>query len=397
MSFVRVEKIKSWCKKHIRIPLGVKIAICILPAAVVALFYALRPMRSAMDFAVTYISAPLRSVFALLSSIYPFAIMEIIAIILVIFFFYYVIKSIRDTSRRRGKWKHLGKRFLPIFVVALYLWGAFSWLWSSGYHATGFAERYGFSGGGGTVEELTIVAEHFAERANELAEQVPRDAYGRYSVDRMQMFNESLSVFDNISQEFPSLSGRLYRPKAMLFSWLMSITGYSGMYFALTGEAMINVEPPGIMMPATVAHEHAHQLGVFSEDEANFVAILACITSENAVFMYAGYLKGLNYLLNALAGADGEAWHRISDSLTDEVRRDRLEVRTFWAERTQADTGIEFLDNILTNIMETTSDVVDRIYDAYLRGQGEELGILSYGAVVDILIEYFVPRLQPTQ
>ena len=390
----KIEKAKKWCKENIRIPLAVKIVICVLPAVSIALFYILRHIRSVMDFVVVYISAPIRGVLALLSSIYPFAIMEIIATALVIFFFYYVIKSIRDTARRRGKWKQLGKRLLPVLIVALYLYGAFAWLWSSGYHATGFAERYGFSGGGGTVEELTIVAEHFAERANELASQVPRDAYGRHSVDRRQMFAESLSVFDNISEEFPSLGGRLYRPKAMMFSWLMSITGYSGMYFALTGEAMINIDPPGIMMPATVAHEHAHQLGVFSEDEANFVAILACITSENVVFMYAGYLKGLNYLLNAIARVDGETWHRISDSLTDEVRGDRQEVRTFWAERTQANTGITFLDDILTNIMETTSDVVDRIYDAYLRGQGEVLGIQSYGAVVDILIEYFVPRLQ---
>lgn len=397
MSFVRVERIKTWCKEHIKIPLGVTIAICVLPAVIVALFYLLRPIRSVMDWVVTYISAPIRGVFALLSSIYPFAIMEIIATVLVIFFFYYVIKSIRDTSRRRGKWKHLGKRFLPILVIALYLWGAFSWLWSSGYHATGFAERYGFSGGGGTVEELTIVTEHFAQRANEVSTEVPRDAEGRYLADRRQMFAESVYVFDNISEEFPSLSGRLFRPKAMLFSWLMSITGYSGMYFALTGEAMININPPGIMMPATVAHEHAHQLGVFSEDEANFVAILACITSENAVFKYAGYLKGLNYLLNALAGVDGEAWHRISDSLTAEVRADRQEVRTFWAERTTADTGLEFLDNILSTIMETASDVVDRIYDTYLRAQDQELGILSYGACVDLLVEYFRPRLQSSE
>jgi hypothetical protein len=208
------------------------------------------------------------------------------------------------------------------------------------------------------------------------------------------MFADSLYTFDNISERFPSLDGRLYPPKPMIFSWLMTITGYSGMYFALTGEAMININPPGINMPFTVVHEHAHQLGVFSENEANFVAVLASISSENPVFMYAGYLVGLNYLLNALAGVDAEAWHEITNSLADEVRRDREEVFAFWRERNVADTGWNFLDNILTTLMETTSDVVDRIYDAYLRGQGEELGILSYGAVVDLLMEYFVPILQ---
>ncbi|MCL2247676.1 MAG: DUF3810 domain-containing protein [Oscillospiraceae bacterium] len=394
MNFTRVEKVKNWFKERVKIPPGVTIAICVLPAVLVALFYILRGVRSVMDFVVFYVAAPIRGFFALLSSIYPFAIMEVLTVFLVIFFFYHIIKSIKDTARRRGKWKQLGKKLLPLLVIAMYLFAGFSWLWSSGYHATGFAERYGFRGGGGTVEELTTVTEFFAERANELSTQVPRDADGRYLEDRRQMFADSIYTFDNISERFPSLDGRLYPPKPMLFSWLMTITGYSGMYFALTGEAMINVNPPGITMPFTVVHEHAHQLGVFSENEANFVAVLASISSEKPVFMYAGYLVGLNYLLNALAGVNAEAWHEITNSLTYEVRRDREEVFSFWRERNVADTGWTFLDNILTNLMETTSEVVDRIYDAYLRGQGEELGILSYGAVVDLLMEYFAPTLQ---
>ena len=182
----------------------------------------------------------------------------------------------------------------------------------------------------------------------------------------------------------------------MMFSWFMSITGYSGMYFALTGEAMINTQPPGTFMPMTVAHEHAHQLGIFAEDEANFVGILACITSENIVFEYAGYMSGLSYLLNALAWSDNifassfsEEWHIVMDSLSDNVHRDRHENSIFWATRTTANTGVTFLDNILTSVAETTSDVVDSIYDSFLRSNDQELGIRSYGACVDLLVLYF--------
>ena len=387
MSLSTTEKIKNWFRDHVRIPLGVTIAICVFPFILTAFFYALRSSRESMDWVVSYISAPIRSFLGLLSSIYPFALMEILCTAAVIFLVYYIVKSIRDTSRRREKWKLLGKRLLPILVVACYLYGSFCWLWSSGYHATGFAERYGFSDEGVAGEDLFVVTQYFAYRANELSDLVERDDEGRYIEDRRLMFDESTDIYINISLEFPSLQGRLYAPKPMLYSWLMSITGYSGMYFALTGEAMINTQPPGVYMPFTVAHEHAHQLGIFAEDEANFVGIAACIKSDNLTFEYAGYMAGLNYLLNVLPI---DEWLIIFDSLSANVHLDRNENAFFWATRTTANTGINFLDRFLTTVAETTNDAVNTIYDGFLRSQNQELGLLSYGACVDLLVEHFL-------
>ena len=397
MSFTKTEKIKNWIRTHVRIPPGVTIAICVLPVIMTALFYALRSSRGAMDWAVTYTSAPIRGFFGLLSSIYPFAVMEIVSTFAVIFLIYYIIKAIRDTSRRREKWKLLGKRLLPVLVIACYLWGMFCWLWNSGYHATGFAERYGFSSEGIHVEELAAVTRLFADRANELGELVERDDDGSPVVVRRDMFAESLYIYNNISSEFPSLKGRLYSPKPMLYSWLMSITGYGGMYFALTGEAMINVQMPEFMQPVTVAHEHAHQLGIFAEDEASFVGILACVTSDNLIFEYSGYMDGLNFLLNALMFADAtpadgpnEHWLAIVAGLSDNVLRDRQERAVFWSTRTTANTGVGFLDRALTAVAETTNDAFNTVYDGFLRSQNQELGIRSYGACVDLLVEYFI-------
>jgi len=315
--------------------------------------------------------------------------MEIVSTALAVFLIYYVVKSIRDTSRRREKWKLLGKRLLPILVVACYLWCAFCWLWNSGYHSSGFAAKNGFSGDGVSVSDLTAVTQLFADRACELSQIVERDEEGRYISNRRVMFAESTRVYRNISGEFPSLGDRLYAPNAMIYSWLMSITGYSGFYFALTGEAMINTQTPGAFMPYSVAHEHAHQLGVFAEDEASFVGILACVTSENTTFEYAGYLSGLNYLLSALVTVDADAVNEIIEGLTAEVNTDRYENYIFWASRTTANTGVDFLDRFLSTVMETTSDAVNTAYDGFLRSQNQELGIKSYGACVDLLVEHF--------
>jgi len=159
------------------------------------------------------------------------------------------------------------------------------------------------------------------------------------------------------------------------------------MYFALTGEAMINTHPPGVYMPFTVAHEHAHQLGIFAEDEANFVGVAACVSSGNLVFEYAGYMAGMNYLINV---TPVDELFEILDNMTYHVRLDRYAESIFWATRTQANTGVNFLDRFLTTVAETTNDAVNTIYDSFLKSQNQELGLQSYGACVDLLVEYFL-------
>jgi len=394
MSLTKIEKFKQWFNSTVKIPRSAIIIICILPAVLTALYYSLRSLPYVMEWVSLYISLPVRNFFGLLSSIYPFSMMEVICTAAGIFLIYYIIKSIRETARRREKWKLLAKRLLPILVAALYVFSLFCWLWTGGYHAPGFAERYGFSNEGVALSDLASTAVMFAEKANELAPLMERDEDGHYIGNRREMFASSTSIYRGISEEFPSLGGRLYAPKSMFYSWFMSITGYSGMYFALTGEAMINTWPPLAFMPATVAHEHAHQLGIFAEDEANFAGILACITSGDIVFEYAGYMKGLNYLLGALSSETEsveirEIYFRIFENMSDEVAADRRETFDFWASQKTVNTGIDLIDTVLTAVVEGTSDTVNTVYDNFLKSQSQELGLKSYGACVDLLVEYF--------
>jgi len=389
MSKTTTDTDNRWKLPAIKLPRGVIIAICVLPAVLTGLYYALRPVSSTMDWVSTRISAPIRGFLGMLSSIYPFSLTEILITVAVIWLIFYIIKTIAVTVRRRGKLKILSKRLLPVIVAALYIWGLFCWLWNSGYHAPGFAVKNGFSGSGVTLRDLTAVTALFAEKANELAPLVPRDEDSRYVADRRELFALSTGVYRNIAYTFPALGGKLYAPKSMMFSWLMSRTGYTGMYFALTGESNINTRMPAPLMPATVAHEFSHQLGVFAEDEANFAGIAACVTSGITVFEYSGYLQGLMYLLPALSVDDPEAWFQISACLCNEVRMDWQEHSDYWESQKKVETGVAFLDNILTSITVGVSDAVDTVYDGFLKAQKQELGLKSYGACVDLIVEYF--------
>ena len=372
-------------------PLGVYIAICALPAVLTILFYALQSSTAVMDWASVRVALPIRGFLGLVTSIIPFSVMEVAimaAIVCVIMYVFKTIKLAADSRKRRIR--ILSKRLLHIAVAALYIWGAFCWLWNTGYFARGFAERNGIETREVAVCELITLTQMFAARASELAPTMQRDATGRLNENRRAVFAASGEVFQNIAQEFPELGRRTFQPKPMMFSWLMSRTGYSGIYFALTGEANVNINLPMSTMPATIAHELAHQLGVHAEDEANFVAIIASISSEKPAYIYSGYFLGLIYLMNALATADAEAWHDIYATFTPELSRDWTDNQEFWRAQRTVETGIGFLDTALTAVTETVRETVNNVYDGFLRANDQELGLQSYGACVDLLIVYFL-------
>jgi hypothetical protein len=363
--------------------------ICLLPVVLTILYYVKRSDTDAMDRATERVAAPVRGFLSLINSIYPFSLMEVLCFLAGLWVIYFLIIIIVVIARGKRKIYTLLRRLLTIVVVCLYVWSLFCWLWNSGYHARGFAEKNGFIGGGVSVEELTFVTYMFAEKANELAPLVERDEDGFCIEDRRELFDISPMIYQNIAAEYPSLEGRLFKPKPMMFSWLMGRTGYSGVYFALTGESNINTRAPVFLMPATIAHELAHQRGVTSEDEANFVGILASITSEYPAYEYAGYIMGLIYLQNALYTADYDAWADVSGSYCDEIKTDLKQNNNYWESEKTADTGLAFLDNILISLTKSVSDTVDSVYDGYLKSQDQPLGIKSYGACVDLLVEYY--------
>jgi hypothetical protein len=389
MKTITKESGRKWKLPHIKLPRGVIIAICVLPVVLTGLFYALRPVPGIMGWIAAHVSAPVRRFSGMLSSIYPFSVTEILITVVIIWVIFYIVKTIMVTVRRRGKLKILSRRLLPVAVAVVYIWGLFCWLWNSGYHAPGFAEKNGFMGGGVAINDLSKVTMLFANKANELAPLIPRDEDGHLVVDRREVFAASTDIYHEFASEFPDLNGRLYKPKSMFFSWLMSRTGYTGMYFALTGEANINTLMPAPFLPSTIAHEHSHHLGIFAEDEANFVSIAACITSGNILFEYSGYIQGLLYLMPSLYNDDPEAWSQIVAGLSDEVKTDWQDNNDYWESQKKVETGIVFLDSILTNITTGVSDAVDIVYDGFLKAQNQALGIKSYGACIDLLVEYF--------
>ena len=205
----------------------------------------------------------------------------------------------------------------------------------------------------------------------ETADSVPRDQAGCFALPLEDVFDAAPDIYRGAERIYPFLTLRDARPKPLLFSRLLSQFNYTGFYFPFTGEANINVDVVPCLIPATIAHEMAHQRGVASEQEANFVAVLACAESGNAAYAYSGWLFGFIHLGSALYRYSPDDYFDLAARLPEGVRADLNANNAYWAQ------------------FETKAAAVsEKVYDAMLKGYGQTLGVQSYGAVVDLLIAY---------
>ena len=225
-----------------------------------------------------------------------------------------------------------------------------------------------------SVEQLAATAAWFAQRVNETADQVPRDETGVFAVSTGEIFARAQGLYDGVSRRYPSLAGPQRSPKAAGYSYLMSLTGFTGYIFPFTGESTLNVDCPAVFLPVTVAHEFAHQRGVAPEQEANYVAVAACADSGDPVYTYSGWLFGFLHLSNALYGADPDRWAPVYASLCESAQRDMAANNAYWAA----------MEGPVQTAAEST-------YSGFLQSYGQELGMRSYGACVDLLVARWCP------
>jgi len=150
-----------------------------------------------------------------------------------------------------------------------------------------------------------------------------------------------------------------------LFSWL----GITGIFVPFTGEPCLNRELPVVDMLFAAAHELAHARGVAHEDEANFIAWLACREHPDQVVRYAGELAAVRYSMNALFLVDATRGLALLEELSEPVRSDWEGALDYWMQH-----------------QGPVLDVAEEVNDTYLRAQGEEQGVESYGSMVDLLL-----------
>ena len=344
-------------------------------AAALGGFWLARSHRPVMDFWVERVSMPVKRGLSTLADPLPFSLCEAGVTVLIAGALVLLIRAIWLSAH--GQPAALGAWGLHLAVLLLWIYVGVCALWGTQYYAASFAEKAGMDVPGVQVEQLTAVTAYFGAQAAACADSVPRDGEGCFAVSREEILAQTEGLYDGLLERWPFLEGPERRAKPAFYSKLMSAWGFTGYLCPLTGESTLNVDSPEVFLPVTIAHEFAHQRGVAAEQEANFVGIMASITSGKAAYVYSGWLEGYVYLSNALYRVDPEASAASMAALPVEVRADLAKNNAYWASWSGP-------------IRETG----EKVYTAFLESYGQTLGMQSYGACVDLLVEEFWPVAQ---
>ncbi len=230
-----------------------------------------------------------------------------------------------------------------------------------------------------TLEELTFLRDYVVTKCNELSLEVPRDENGEVLYEG-DMEEDAKKAIENISSEYPRLSGYITTPKILYFSGFMSQQYMQGYYFPFSMEANINGIMKIMNKPFTMCHELSHTKGFIYEDEANFLGFLACIESGNTVFEYSGYLGVLNYINNDYYDAAGRSEYLEHVAISDLVKEDNM----FLSD----ESWREVEDNSVLDT-ELVKEAADTFVDTSLKMSGVSDGKISYNRVVGLIITYY--------
>lgn len=344
----------------------------VFPSILVILFYGFRYNWVVMLWWTESLLPLLVHPIGRLTAVFPFSMGEVLVILFVLWlvgsFFARLYGKIR-----KGKALVTPSYLGTLLAIALWIWAAMCWMWNVLYYVPSLAQRSNLEIAPYPVEELISLTHYFAQGASQYSDQVSRDPEGHFNVPRSEYFTQAVGLYENIEAEFPFLAMESVRAKYLTLSYLQSYFGFSGVYIPFTGEANINIHCPAVLHPATLAHEMAHQRLIAPELEANFLAVLTCLASDNPTFLYSGYLFGLIQLSNALYPMDPTSWQEIVDLyFTPEMSHDWQSNYLYWQ-----------------SFQSPAEDVAKEVYDGFLKSNDQDLGIRSYGACVDLLVAYY--------
>ncbi len=302
-----------------------------------------------------------------LTNLLPFSLAECAVVAVAVWL---AVAAIR-LARRKDRRPALARAGARLLLAAGGLYLTFLLLWGLNYQREPFAASAGLLVRPSSLEELEAACLVFVDAANAARDGLPEDAAGvmRLADGIRPTLARTEAGFQAAAERYPFLDGCPARPKAIFASVAFSWLGITGIYSPFTGEPNVNADVPDPDLPFCASHEVAHQRGFAREDEANYVGYLACRLHPDPAFRYSGLLSASLFTMNALAPLDRAAWERMDARRSGAVRRD-IRALVAWAEAYKGP-------------VERASR---RVNDAYLRSQGQDQGVRSYGRVVDLLL-----------
>jgi hypothetical protein len=328
------------------------------------------------DFVSNTVGRFIRTVFSYATYIFPFSVAEMLlwfSPVLLAAVIYIAVKC----AGRSGL--HLVRFTAGFLSLVTLVYSLFTFSIGATYYGTKVADKMGIPRRDVSAQELYDTSLMLLEGAAAELDEIlyPEGTYSAmpYTYDEM---NEKLNVaFSKVSAKYDGIDKLNSRTKPVILSPYWTYTHISGLYTFFTGEANVNTNYPDFIMVSSAAHEMAHQRGVVSEDEANFIAFVVCTASEDPFLRYAGYLDVFQNVASSLASASPELYGELMKRMPAKIGG-------------EFQAYAEFFEKYRENVAATVSQATN---DAYLKGQGAQAGSKSYGMVVDLAVALYRDQL----
>ena len=333
-----------------------------------------------------YISWPLKK----FAGLFPFSIAEValysILLLLVILILITLINTViavvkyiilyrrGDFPQRRSMLRPAALFGLRVFSLLCIILTFFIMFGGINYTGLTFAERAGYQLEESSVDELSQLCFILGIKASEARTYLTLNSNGTIDdthkgYNPFVLIDDAEKAYENLPEEYDFLKRDYPSVKPAISSFFMSNIHISGIYPYIFPEAIVNINTPIMALPHTICHEMAHQRGFAREDEANYVAYLACIQSDNPLLIYSEYYTAFSYAMEQLYVYDQETWQLITEYINPGIITDQNQEYKYWQQ-------FETID----------SEITESVNDAYLSVMDVEDGVRSYGRMVVLLL-----------
>ncbi|CAH0154284.1 hypothetical protein SRABI27_00611 [Pedobacter sp. Bi27] len=311
-----------------------------------------------------------------LSALFPFAIGDVLYILLVACLLWYFFKIFKKYRAKEINLKQVGIKCINL-ILALYL--VFKLSWALNYSRPAIAKKLGIADEKYNTAQLVTLGKYYLikitylklkiDSMNSRPKQYSVAALSKTATRSYQFQAEQNTVFN---YTIPSV-------KACLFANYVAKSGIEGYYNPLSGEANINMNLPPFILPFTICHEIAHQTGIAKEDEANLLGYITAIKSDDINFQYAGYYCMFRSILWEIRMKSPNDYQMIFDRIAPTVLADFKTENQFWLKNNS-----------------DMSKYMSVAFDRLLKLNNQKKGIDSYQDIVLWLYNYHKKDLEKT-
>ena len=304
----------------------------------------------------------------------PFSIGDIVYFTLIVFiirFLYRFVKN-KNVSRKQMLFQFLGG-FSIFYFCFYFFWG----LNYSRRPITEYVEinkeKTDLNSGKYDIEKLKVISDKLILNIIDIQSQLTNNDTLPVIVPytKNEILHLTKNGYQKLSKKFDQFDYKPSSIKKSLFSLPLTYMGFSGYLNPLTGEAQVDYLIPKVNLPMTCSHEVAHQLGMASESEANFIGFLAASYNDDLYFQYSAYMMAIRYTLFDIYRSDPDLYQEYLEKLPKGVLKNIKESDEFWKK--------------YQNPMEP---LFKYFYDNYLKYNQQKDGLESYNRMVDLLISY---------